>query len=558
MPAPANLVHETSSTTGTGNFTVAAVNGKQRFSTAFGTGVSTNVFDYFISNRDAAEWERGTGHMSNANTLVRDTVIESTNSNNAVNFSAGIKDVSNDVPAASQYRVGGTDVAVTDGGTGASDASGARTNLGLVIGTNVQAYDADLAALAALSGTNTIYYRSAANTWTAVTIGGLLSFSGGTLNVGDAELTALAGLTSAADKLPYFTGAGTASLADFTSFARNLLDDANAAAMRATLDLDVNYLNQGLDLSDLNSAKAARSNIGLEQLTANGDANTSITSSVRIVSQNSITVSREITLPLASTCNAGHIIFFVDTGGSLTAARTLTLKNNATDGGATVAVLNSAGAWIALMCDGSTGWYPLTKTLGISQGGTGATSASAARTSLGLAIGTDVQVWDANLDALRGGTLGAWKVVYTNGSNAMTGLTVGAAGTALCGNGTTSAPSWQSVLQPGVTATITIGYSLTPYNAGTKSSGTYTPAPADGNYQYATNNGAHTLAAPSSDCAIDILYTNGASAGTITFSGFTVASGNTGDALTTTNTHKFIISIRRINGTSTYFIKALQ
>ena len=513
MPAPANLVHETSTTTGTGNFTVAAVNGKQRVSTAFGTGGS-NVFDYFISNRDAAEYERGTGHMSGANTLVRDTVIESTNSNNAVNFSAGIKDVTNDVPAASQYRVGGTDVSVADGGTGASDASGARTNLGLVIGTNVQAYDAELAAIA--------------------------------------------GLTSAADSLPYFTGSGAAALTTLTSFARQLLDDTSAAAMRTTLDLSANYLDQGLDLSDLNSIKSARNNLGLEQLTANGDADTSIGVSVRVVSQNSITVSREITLPLASTCNAGHIIFFVDTGGSLTASRTLTLKNNAGDGGATVAVLSSAGAWTALVCDGSTGWYPLAKVLGIAQGGTGATSASAARDNLGLEIGVDIQAWDANIDAIRGGNIGTWKVLYTNGSSAMTGLTVGAAGTALCGNGITSAPSWQSVLQPGVTATITIGYSLTPYNAGTKSSGTYTPAPADGNYQYATNGGAHTLAAPGSDCAIDILYTNNGSAGAITFSGFTVASGNTGDALTTTNTHKFIISVRRINGTSTYFIKALQ
>lgn len=107
MAAIADLIHEVSTSTGTGSLTLAAVNGKRRFGTVFGTGGTTNVFEYFISNRGAAEWERGTGHMSDANTLVRDTVIASSNSNAAVNFSAGTKDVMNDVPAADHERLSG-------------------------------------------------------------------------------------------------------------------------------------------------------------------------------------------------------------------------------------------------------------------------------------------------------------------------------------------------------------------------------------------------------------------------------------------------------------------
>ena len=102
---------------------------------------------------------------------------------------------------------------------------------------------------------------------------------------------------------------------------------------------------------------------------------------------------------------------------------------------------------------------------------------------------------------------------------------------------------------------LTAGFGGTDDADGTKSSGTYTPTYAGGNFKTATNGGAHTLAPQSGTGTIIIQYTNDASAGTITTSGWTIV---TGDSLTTTNGHDFMMYLTVVAAFKHLHIVALQ
>ena len=91
-------VKETTTTTGTGTFTLAgAVTGFE----TFGTGVgNSNTTYYAVTLPGTAEFEVGLGTLnSDSSTLARTTVISSSNSDNAVNFSAGTKTIFCTLPA---------------------------------------------------------------------------------------------------------------------------------------------------------------------------------------------------------------------------------------------------------------------------------------------------------------------------------------------------------------------------------------------------------------------------------------------------------------------------
>lgn len=145
----------------------------------------------------------------------------------------------------------------------------------------------------------------------------------------DSTLTALAGLTTAADQLIYATGVDTFAMASLTTFGRSLIDDADASAGRTTLGVVIGTNVQAWD-ADLDAIAALAGTSGFLKKTA---ANTwSLDTSTYLTANQSITLSGDasgsgttaITVTLASVGTAGtYTKVTTDAKGRVTSGTTL-------------------------------------------------------------------------------------------------------------------------------------------------------------------------------------------------------------------------------------------
>ena len=139
-------VRETTSTAGSGTVTLGgAVDGFQTFAAGIG---NSNTTYYAISLNSAGEWEVGRGTLNgDSSELARTEILQSSNSDNAVVFTAGSKEVFCTLPSEKALYL---------------DASGDLANSGVIVNTNVDASAAIAQTKLALDITNSEVNASAA------------------------------------------------------------------------------------------------------------------------------------------------------------------------------------------------------------------------------------------------------------------------------------------------------------------------------------------------------------------------------------------------------------
>ena len=349
---------------GTGNVSTLADLGVTSDATEvnYTDGVTSNIqvqLDSKMDNNAELTTISGLAH-SDGNIIVSDGSGWTVESGAVARTSLGLGSIA--TQAADNVSITGgsvsgiTDLAIADGGTNASDVSEARSNLGLEIGVDVQAYDADLADLAdgKLTATKVQhgeYFITADGTngqvWTsdgdgAGAWGDVAGITGAATTIDTEDLAASRAIISNTD--------GKIATSDVTTTELGYMDGVTSN-VQTQLDSKQDKDDHLSDIADLNHA----------------DGNFIVSNGTKWVIENGSDARTSLGLGTIATQAADNVTI---TGGSVTGITDIT----------------------------------------VADGGTGASDVATARSNLGLEIGVDVQAYDADLADLADGTLSASKV----------------------------------------------------------------------------------------------------------------------------------------------------